>query len=180
MNKPFFDLIRVSLNNNKNIYSPTSHFDWFELFNVAKKHSLVGVCFAGLQRLPINQRPDEILYLQWMGMAAKIQQMNEKINSQCTELQTLLEGQNVRSCILKGQGVAQYYSDELRNLRQSGDIDIWVEGGVNACLKLAGQFGGDKVDISDQHVQLLVFDYTAVEAHFCPSLVHDLLANHRL
>lgn len=45
---------------------------------MAKKQSLVGMCFAGVQKLQKQQQcPPEMLYLQWMGMAAKIQQRNE-------------------------------------------------------------------------------------------------------
>lgn len=46
---------------------------------MAKKQSLVGVCFAAVQRLPEVERPPEMLYLTWMGMAAKIQQRNEVV-----------------------------------------------------------------------------------------------------
>ena len=56
------------------------------LYEMAKKQSLVGVCFAAIQRLPEVERPPEMLYLTWMGMAAKIQQRNEVDNRQCVEL----------------------------------------------------------------------------------------------
>ena len=97
---------------------------------MAKKQSLVGVCFAGVQKL-VNQHlePPEMLYLTWMGMAAKIQQRNEVVTKQCVELQAKLSADGVRTSILKGQAVASIYPEHLRGLRQSGDIDFYVDCG---------------------------------------------------
>lgn len=110
--------------------------EWTTLYDIAKKQSLVGICFAGVQKLQAQrQAPNswgdergEMLYLQWMGMAAKIQQRNEAINRQCFELQERFKNDGFKSCILKGQGNAENYGD-IAMLRQSGDIDIWVDGG---------------------------------------------------
>lgn len=55
-----------------------------------------------------------------MGMAAKIQQKNEVVNRQCAVLQKKFSADGFRSCVLKGQGVAQLYDENLRVLRQSG------------------------------------------------------------
>ena len=71
-------------------------------------------------------------------MAAKIQQRNEVVNRQCAELQAKLSTEGFRSCVLKGQGVAMRYPEHLRGLRQSGDIDVWIEvkGIENDCYYL--------------------------------------------
>ena len=62
-----------------------------ELYAMAKKQSLVGVCFAGVQRLQQQrQGPPEMLYFTWLGMAAKIQQRNEVVDQQCKELWNVL------------------------------------------------------------------------------------------
>ena len=50
-----------------------------------------------------------MLYLTWMGMAAKIQQRNEVVNRQCAELQARLSADGLDACVLKGQGVAALY-----------------------------------------------------------------------
>ena len=44
----------------------------------------------------------EMLYLTWMGMAAKIQQRNETFNRQCVELQKRLSADGFRNYIMKG------------------------------------------------------------------------------
>ena len=126
MDKIFFELIRVAIGNQVCLsHTPTAD-EWGRLYEIAKKQSLVGVCFAGVQRLVLQQQtPPEQLYLQWMGMAAKIQQRNEVLNRRCAELAERLKLKGYRSCILKGQSLAPYYGD-LAALRQSGDIDVWV------------------------------------------------------
>lgn len=74
-----------------------SEKEWNLLYEMAKKQSLVGVCFAAVQKILSNsslkgEKPSvigmpEMFYMNWMGMAAKIQQMNEIVNRQCVELQ---------------------------------------------------------------------------------------------
>ena len=128
MDNLFFDLIRVAIGNQVGLSHTPSADEWGELYAMAKKQSLVGICFAGVQKLQMQQQcPPEMLYLQWMGMAAKIQQRNEGVNRQCVKLQYKLSEDGIDSCILKGQGVASCYDEHLRYLRQSGDIDIWVD-----------------------------------------------------
>lgn len=99
INEIFFELIQVSLGtriclSHTPIHSTNSGQvldEWGELYAMAKKQSLVGVCFAGVQKLVEQQQePPEMQYLTWMGMAAKIQQRNETVNRQCVELQRRL------------------------------------------------------------------------------------------
>ena len=106
----FFELIQVAIGTRICLSRTPSADEWGELYAMAKKQSLVGVCFAGVQKLQTQrQEPPEMLYLTWMGMAAKIQQRNEVVNRQCVELQKRLSANGLRCSILKGQGVAALY-----------------------------------------------------------------------
>ena len=118
MTKIFFELIQISLGHKKCLSRTPSVAEWGLLYDTAKKQSLVGVCFAGVQML-VNQHrePPEMLYLTWMGMAAKIQQRNEVVNQQCEEVQKMLAEKGFRSCIFKGQAVASLYHSSLSALR---------------------------------------------------------------
>lgn len=157
INKLFFELIQVAIGKRVCLSHSPAGKEWKLLYDMAKKQSLVGVCFAGVQKLrsssydnandddrsalPLGLSKNlsntsntsnlsELQYLTWMGMAAKIQQRNEVVNRQCVELQAKLSADGLRSAILKGQGVASLYCEHLRGLRQSGDIDIlaWKDG----------------------------------------------------
>lgn len=164
----FFDLIRVAIDNQVCLSRTPSESEWGKLYNMTKKQSLAGVCFAGVQKLVARQQaPEEMLYLTWMGMAATIQQRNEVVNRQCAELQAKLSADRLRSCVLKGQGVGSLYG-ELSQLRQSGDIDVWVDGGHKHVIDYVNKIAPTK-EVRWLHTQLHVFENTEVEVHFMPT-----------
>ena len=80
------------------------------LYDMAKKQSLVGICFAGVQKTLSNsplkgEDPSvigmsEMLYLTWMGMAAKIQQRNEVVDQQCKELWNVLHEAGLDAAVM--------------------------------------------------------------------------------
>lgn len=188
INKLFFELIRVAIGNQVCLSRTPSADEWGELYAMAKKQSLVGVCFAGVQRLQKQQQaPSEMLYLQWMGMAAKIQQRNEVVNRQCIELVESLKLRGYRSCILKGQGVGTLYrvydnddeNENLSMLRQSGDIDLWVDASKEKVVELARRTGSED-KASYLHVGAKFFKDTDVELHYRPTYMHCLWHNKRM
>lgn len=179
INNLFFELIRVALGNAVSLSHKPSDKEWKLLYDMAKKQSLVGVCFAGVQRLQAQrQEPPEMLYLTWMGMAAKIQQRNEVVNRQCVELQAKLSADGFDSSILKGQGVGALYGS-LSMLRQSGDIDVWVPNGMHTSMEwVKKNFGEVKYDYINAHVPL--FADTEVELHWRCQSMTDLFLNRKL
>lgn len=180
MSDLFFELIQVAIGTRICLSHTPSADEWGELYAMAKKQSLVGVCFAGVQRLQQQrQEPPEMLYLTWMGMAAKIQQRNETVNRQCVELQAKLSADGLRSSILKGQGVASLYDEHLRGLRQSGDIDIYVDCGREKAIEYARSLQGD-VDWDYKHLHLQVFTDTEVEMHYVSEVFLNLWKNRKL
>lgn len=196
MERLFFELIQVAIGCQNCLSRTPNEAEWGELYSLAKKQSLVGVCFAGVQRLVTQQqKPPEMLYLTWMGMAAKIQQRNEVVNRQCVELQAKLSNDGFASCILKGQGVAELYKvsrasdgfkiSNLSALRQSGDIDalLWKDGlsqneNRESVMKLARKFDKDATG-SEHHVHAQFFHDTEVELHYEPSYFCNPWANRR-
>lgn len=170
----FFDLLRITVGSADGLSRIPTEKEWKALYNMAKKQSLVGVCFAALQRLGADADEgfarigmNEMLYLTWMGMAAKIQQRNQIVDEQCITLQKRLAEVGFKSCVLKGQGVGQMYAEHLRGLRQSGDIDIWMDGGFERVNNWVQKVAPTKV-VNQHHVDLKIFDGTEVEAHYHP------------
>lgn len=49
--KIFFELLQVAVGTRDELSRMLSAKDWDELYEIAKKQSLVGVCFAGVRRL---------------------------------------------------------------------------------------------------------------------------------
>lgn len=183
MNKLFFELIRVAIGNAICLSHTPNADEWGELYAMAKKQSLVGVCFAGVQRLQKQRQcPPEELYLQWMGMAAKIQQRNEVVNRQCAELGERLRANGYRYAILKGQGIASFYNSfhsNLSLLRQSGDIDVYVCGGMKSVLEWCKKHE-TVTDYDYVHTALNVFKDTEVEVHYRYGCLYNFTHNNRL
>ena len=98
----FFELIRVALGNAVSLSHKPSDKEWKQLYGMAKKQSLVGICFAAIQRLQKETRPSEMLCLTWMGMAAKIQQRNEVMNSATQKALELFRKDGFYCTVLKG------------------------------------------------------------------------------
>lgn len=206
-NKLFYEFIRVAIRTQDSLSRSPSSREWGELYAMAKKQSLVGICFAGIQRLggdPIDGYArigmSERQYLVWMGVAAKIQQRNEVVDGQCVELQARLADAGIRSCVLKGQGVAALYrvfskgsksqgsmgfnngtseTIDLSHLRQSGDIDIYVNCGRERAIRYAKSMQR-QVDWDYKHLHLNVFEDTEVEMHYRPEYLANLWHNRKL
>ena len=177
----FYQLLRMALGRQVCLPHTPNEQEWKALYELAKKQSLIGVCFAGVQKLQTQrQEPPEMTYLTWMGMAAKIQQRNEVVSRQCVELQGQLAADGLRSCVLKGQGVGALYrvhendndnnqnSSNLSMLRQSGDIDVWVDTDEEGALRWVKKYQR-VLDFDYKHVHLDVLEGTSVEVHYRPS-----------
>lgn len=177
INKLFFELIQVALGVRVCLsQSPTTE-EWTALYDMAKKQSLVGVCFAAIQKLQLQQQcPEELLYLTWMGMAAKIQQRNEIVNRQCFEVQQMIEEAGFRTYIMKGQGNAALYHDNLKLLRQSGDIDIYLEGGFEKINAYVQRTCPTK-EINELEIHYHCLQDTEVEIHYRPFIMRNPFKN---
>lgn len=188
MNELFFDLIRVSLGTQGCMSSTPSEEEWKELYAMAKKQGVLGVCFSGLHALKRNQQmPPEDLYIKWMTMAAKIQRLNERMNKACVEVQAKLKEEGLESCILKGQGLAaiyETYSDngeklDLTTLRHCRDIDVWVNAPKHKVLEVAKKFGVEG-KASYNSVGVKMFDDIPVELYYRPTYARNPIYNSRL
>ena len=210
MNSLFFELIQVAIGTRICLSHTPSADEWGELYAMAMKQSLVGVCFAGVQKASPQPSPEgkgeksllfrgdleeayipEMLYFTWMGMAVKIQQRNETVNRQCVELQKRLSADGFRNYIMKGQANAALYQcgvkygsesskgSSLSALRQSGDIDVYLEGGLDRVLAYARTFGEVK-KVNELEMSVPVFTETVVEFHYRPFIMRNPFKNRRL
>ena len=130
VDKLFYELIQVALGHREKLSHEPTEGDWIELFEIAEKQAVSGMAIAALETLSQNgQKPPLDLLYEWIGMSEQIKAENQRLNKCCQKLQKMFAEAGVRTSILKGQGIAQYYDEPLRELRQSGDIDIFVDCG---------------------------------------------------
>lgn len=126
----FFELLQVAIGNRKSLSRTPSEGEWGELYAMATRQALIGICFVGVQKLSITPQPytinlQEALRLRWLGMAAKIQLRNKVVSDACVELVKQYTHDGIQCCILKGQSNLWNYPEELREARIPGDIDVW-------------------------------------------------------
>lgn len=181
----FFELIRVAIDTQQSLSHLPLANEWEELFELAKKQSLVGITFIGLQKLGADADEgfarigmSEDLYFTWVGVAAKINVQNELVNQQCAKVQEELGKASFASCILKGQGVASLYGD-LSQFRQSGDIDVWVDADSAQVLQFVNKVTPNR-NFTNKHASLNAFADTEVELHWIPSTMVNPFVNSSL
>ena len=184
INNLFFELIRVSIGGSGCLSKTPSNEDWKMLYDMAKKQSLVGVCFAGVQRLCNSESGDycgmnELQYLTWMGMAAKIQQRNQQMDEYTQNTLAFFREKGFPCQVLKGQGIAKLYGS-LQGLRQSGDVDVWLAGGRERVLALSRKELGRIEGLNYYHIHFPIIEDTEVEAHFWPSYLSNPIRNKKL
>lgn len=185
MNSIFFDLICVSIDSSSRFSRQPTAEEWKLLYDESRKHSLLGVCFAGVRRnieyvkqtkgdvyIPMN------IYNQWLGVACNIQQYNERLNFYCIDLEQKLLKDGFKSCILKGQGLNAHYGT-LNNLRQPGDIDIWAIGKDKDVVAWAINTGA-LTSYDYHHADISIYKDVKVEVHYRPTLSRNLFRNLRL
>lgn len=186
MNTLFFELIRLSIGTSNKFSRQPSADEWCELYRMAVKQSLVGICFAGVRKymeVCEQQRIDTIIpkkvYFQWLGTAGRILQRNEQMNQRCMELQSILSSSGLKSSVLKGQGIAVLYG-ELSDFRQPGDIDVYVDCAREKAIEYAQSIGQKDVDWDYKHLHLKLFKDTEVEMHYRPEVLLNLVKNRKL
>lgn len=184
LNHIFFELIRVAIGTKDTLSRTPSGMEWKALYDMAKKQSLVGICFAGIQRLCNSETSDycgmpEMQYLTWMGMAAKIQQRNEVMNAHTDKTLEYFRANGFPCCVLKGQGIAQLYG-QLSGLRQSGDIDVWVNSSRKKLYEFSKKELGKITGLTYHHIHFDMYEDIEVEAHTWPAFLSSPIRNKRL
>ena len=180
MDSIFFELLQVAVGHRNSLSRCPSSQEWLSLFEMAKNQAVIGIAFYGIQQLSKEQTmvlPIQ-LKMQWLGLAVHIQQRNDVMNQCSRRLQKQLTKDGIPSCVLKGQGVAAMYGGELVSLRQSGDIDLYVDCGREEILKYLNDKGIKWGNWDYLHVDAKFFKNIEVEVHYRPSLMRNVISNH--
>lgn len=186
IDKLFFELIRVAICNQDCLSRLPSNKEWKALFDIAKKQSLIGLCFAALQRLGADADEgfvrigmSEMLYFNWIGLAATIQKKNEMMDGYTKDVLTHFRKEGFACTILKGQGIAKLYGS-LAGLRQSGDVDVWVTGNRRTLYENSIKKFGKIEGLTYHHIHYPMYNEPEVEAHVWPSFLSSPFRNKRL
>ena len=102
-----------------------SKIDWQELLSFAKKQTIIGIYWQGIQRLgDVANKPSEDDVMDWMGEYTKIVRRNTKTDDAVAWLANFMHSNDIGFFVFKGQTVASYYPTP--EIRTSGDVDFYV------------------------------------------------------
>lgn len=192
MQNIFLELIQVAVGTREKLSRIPTDDDWQLIYETAVKQSLVGIVLCGIEELRaknLELRVPRALLLQWIGEAKRIELQNKRLNEAAATVYSIFKSNGLRSCVLKGQGVARLYdvNEELRAKscradddgslglrRQPGDIDIWVEGGRENILRFLKEKHLTIGKIVIHHVDVSIVEGIETEVHFQPSYTYDL------
>lgn len=189
INKSFFELLQVAIGNRDSMSGVLSAEEWEEIYEKAKKQTLVGIAFKGVERLPEEQLPPRPRIRQWYIKADKIRKKNDKINLECAQTCYVLAKKGFRSCIIKGQANLKNYrtlsspseggedsvtipdKEHLCWFRTPGDIDVWTWSRSGKVSDVISHFVAQKknADPHYHHVDCTVIGDTETEIHYRPS-----------
>lgn len=186
----FLELLQIALGNRDRLSHAPSAKQWAGIYEESKRQAVTGILLHGIDRLPAEQRPSQAFLLQWIGVGQMIEQRNRLMNGRCVELLRKLKNHGQQGAILKGQGIAKLYDgggkkekerdDRLSGLRQSGDIDVYVDCGLKGALAFAKSLGQDKIEWDYKHLHLKVWRDTEVEMHYRVEVLLNLWKNRKL
>lgn len=173
----FFALIRCSIGKQDKLPYRPDELQWNEMFDIAQKQALIGITFAGIERLPQEQRPPKRILFNWHTAREQIKEKNIDLNKRCIAVSRKFNQLGFRNTVLKGQGLAHLYPDPT--LRTPGDIDIWLEGGSGKILAYIKRCF-PKCKPTYHHIDFPISKEVDIEVHFTPSWMHNPFANKRL
>ena len=155
-------------------------FDWDACYQFAKRQTLVGVLFDGIQRLPKELAPARPLLLRWLSDSESIRRRNMRMDQASAYVYNKVCAAGFRCCILKGQGNALLYPHP--SSRIPGDVDVWVMANREELRHIAlslTEGDGSSLQESLNHIGLTVHG-VSVELHSTPALLNSPLNNSRL
>lgn len=179
MNKYLLDLLKVGLGTKDRLSVVPSEDEWAELMTECRRHAVGGIGWQAVSRLPKDQEPPLSTFAPWYLLRGQICQKSCKAEYDASRVEKALREDGIRACIIKGQGAARFYPDPL--LRQSGDVDLWVEcDRVTAVDYVRRKLGVHKVEARIHHVDYPIFKGTITEIHYFPMFMYSFFRQRRL
>lgn len=174
-----FKLLRIALGKENDCSLPIE-IQWNDVIDLSFSQNVAAIAIDGLQKI-YDTKPELEIRLdrpeleeqkyKWFGSTFDVEKRNHQVNHRAKELYQIFADCNFRSCILKGQGIASYYP--IPDHRQSGDIDLWVEGDRDEIITASRNLGVKIGHIDVKHSDMDFFPDVPVEIHFNPSYSYN-------
>ncbi len=175
----FFELLQIALGTRDRLSLVPTRREWKAIYQESDKQSILGIMLDGLERLPEEQRPPQDILLQWIGLTQVVEQNTIKIAKASEEAVKYFQKEGFGCTLLKGAAVGRYYPTP--NRRQSGDIDVWLNGSRERIYDFARKFDkeGKLYGVNYQHIHLHLFKDVHLEVHIWPAYLCNPIHNRR-
>ncbi|MGN1218310.1 MAG: nucleotidyltransferase family protein, partial [Phocaeicola sp.] len=101
--KYLFELIQVVVGNRGALSAVPTQQEWQRLYGLMTKHTLIGIGYVAIQKLPQEQWPPKMLVLKWTSIASGIRNRNVTLNEECRSICKEFSHDGVESVVIKGQ-----------------------------------------------------------------------------
>lgn len=137
----FMALVRSGLSETtpaESLFESLGADDWEEIYSMARRQTVCGICYAAFCRLPDRLLPPHALLTRWVARVDAIETANRAMARAASSLVETLRRAGLHPVIQKGLSVARHYPNP--ELRECGDIDLWLPGEeFDIALEVAGQ-----------------------------------------
>ena len=121
----FVDFLQYSIGSKDKMEHIPSDKEWYALYSLCLKQSIIGVGFEGVSRLSKEgYKPPFNILMEWIAISEQIKSANKHINTIIVDLFYEFKYDGFDSCLLKGQGNNLLYPSCYT--RTPGDIDLWI------------------------------------------------------
>ena len=175
IHETFLQLVRLGIGtaNSANIPNDTN---WQSLKALADRQGLTAIVLDGIECQPDNQRPPQVLLLEWIG---EVLQNYEQRYAQYKEAIESLAGfynqHGYKMMVLKGYICSLDWPKPEH--RPCGDIDIWLFGQYKEADAALAKEKGLKIDSSHHHHTTFTWRDFLVENHYDFINVHHHKSN---
>jgi len=110
---------------------------WSAIHALANQQGLSAIVMDGIERLPKNQRPPQVILLNWIGETLQSESQNAVQKRAAGEMADVFYNNHIRTYVLKGEVIAECYPKPNHRLSVdldcyvrpiSGDFDAWTIG----------------------------------------------------
>lgn len=159
------ELLQVALNTRDRLSHTPTYDEWMEVMDAAQVQAISGILMDGLERLPGEQRPPQVIILQWIGLNQTIESQNMLHQSVIVKTKKCFEREGLSVAFMKGLICGSRYSNPIR--RQCGDIDFVVaEEDYAKTLDVLETIGNVDRTLVHEHHGMAFVDGVQLEPHY--------------
>lgn len=106
------------------IQKELSAAEWDQFYSLARRQGVTAVLFEKIQGLPKDVAPPRTVAMRWMAHSLSIEKQTKAIYKRCADFAQLMHEHGLRTMVLKGVAVSQYYPNPWH--REFGDLDCYL------------------------------------------------------